>query len=27
MSFEDVLAISDWKKSFTALGEYLSRQS
>jgi|Deesub1362B_J571_1020462.scaffolds.fasta_scaffold12284_2 XTP/dITP diphosphohydrolase len=27
MSFEEVLAISDWKKSFTALGEYISRQS
>ena len=24
MSFDEVLAISDWKKSFTALGEYLS---
>jgi XTP/dITP diphosphohydrolase len=23
MSFEEVLAMSDWKKSFTALGEYL----
>ena len=27
MSFEEVLAISDWRKSFTALGEYLSGQS
>ncbi len=26
MSFDEVLAISDWKKSFTALGEYLRRR-